>query len=124
MLALAVGGVVFFRFLWHAPLAELFSWALFLVLEVGPKMYVVPGGGSMFDTVSWHCAAKVWEAVVYNPVVDMDVAAPILLGLAAAAVVWVRVRRCVSPPAVRPTATPIGRRPLVEPAVSCVRLGC
>ena len=96
MLALAVGGVVFFRFLWHAPLAELFSWALFLVLEVGPKMYVVPGGGSMFDTVSWHYAAKVWEAVVYNPVVDMDVAAPILLGLAAAAVVWVRVRRCVS----------------------------
>lgn len=59
-------------------------------------MYVVPGGGSMFDTVSWHYAAKVWEAVVYNPVVDMDVAAPILLGLAAAAVVWVRVRRCVS----------------------------
>ena len=37
--------------------------------------------------------ARVWEAVVYNPVVDLDKAGPALLAVVSAVAVYVRLRR-------------------------------
>ena len=96
LLLIAVGGVVTFRFLWVAPLAELASWALFLLLEVAPKFYFTAAlkGEGMFESRWWSTASKVWEAAVYNPVLDMDVAGPILAVALVAFAAFVRVRRC------------------------------
>ena len=96
LLLIAVGGVVTFRFLYVAPLFELASWALFLLLEVAPKFYFTAGlnGEGMFESAWWGTASRVWEAAVYNPVLDMDVAGPILAVALVAFAAFVRVRRC------------------------------
>ena len=95
LLLVAVGGVVTFRFLWVAPLAELASWALFLLLEVAPKFYFTTAlsGEGMFESRWWSTASKVWEAAVYNPVLDMDVAGPALAFALVAVAAFVRARR-------------------------------
>ena len=95
LLLIAVGGVVMFRFLYVAPLAELASWALFLLLEVAPKFYFTAGlnGEGMFESAWWGTASRVWEAAVYNPVLDMDVAGPIFVVALVAFAAWVRLRR-------------------------------
>ena len=95
LLLIAVGGVVTFRFLWVIPLAELFSWALFLLLEVAPKFYFTTAlnGEGMFESHWWSTASRVWEAAVYNPVLDMDVAGPIFFFALVAVAAWVKVRR-------------------------------
>jgi hypothetical protein len=95
LLLIAVGGVVTFRFLWVVPLAELASWALFLLLEVAPKFYFTTAlnGEGMFESTWWSTASRVWEAAVYNPVLDMDVAGPIFFFALVAVAAWVRVRR-------------------------------
>ena len=95
LLLISVGGVVTFRFLYVAPLAELASWALFLLLEVAPKFYFTAGlnGEGMFESAWWGTASRVWEAAVYNPVLDMDVAGPIFVVALVAFAAWVRLRR-------------------------------
>jgi hypothetical protein len=95
LLLIAVGGVVTFRFLYVAPLAELASWALFLLLEVAPKFYFTTGlnGEGMFESAWWSTASRVWEVAVYNPVLDMDVVGPIFVVALVAVAAWVRLRR-------------------------------
>jgi hypothetical protein len=95
MLLFSVGGIVAFRFVWVLPLAELASWAAFLVLELGPKLYITPGE-SMFDSTWWKTAARFWELAVYNPFVDMDRVGPALAAAFLAVALWIRVRRFVS----------------------------
>ena len=95
MLLFSVGGIVAFRFVWVLPLAELASWAAFLILELGPKLYITPGE-SMFDSAWWKTAARFWELAVYNPFVDMDRVGPALAVAFLAVAVWIRVRRFVS----------------------------
>lgn len=94
LLLIAIGGVVTFRFLWVVPLAELVSWALFLLLEVAPKFYFAGSGEGMFESVWWTTAAAFWETAVYNPVVDMDVVGPVLVVAMLGLAIWMRIRRC------------------------------
>ena len=95
LLLIAVGGVVTFRFVWVAPLAEVCSWALFVFLEVAPKLYFPGAGGDgMFESKWWTTAGLVWETAVYNPLFDMDTVGPIVLVGVVVFGVWVRVRRC------------------------------
>ena len=78
-----------------ARVPELASWAAFLILELGPKLYITPGE-SMFDSAWWKTAARFWELAVYNPFVDMDRVGPALAVAFLAVAVWIRVRRFVS----------------------------
>lgn len=95
LLVASVAGIVVFRFLLKAGLLELLSWGLFVMLEVSPKLYIGPGE-SVFDSAWWSAAARAWEVVVYNPVVDLDRAGPAFGGVVLAVVLWVRVRGCVA----------------------------
>ena len=95
LLVAAIAGIVVFRFLIKSGLLELASWGLFVLLEVAPKLYIGPGE-SMFDSAWWAAAVKVWEMAVYNPLVDLDRAGPVIGGVVLAIVLWVRVRGCVA----------------------------
>lgn len=93
LLMLSIGGIVTFRFLYTSALGELVAWCLFISLEVGPKLYL--GGDGMFESRWWTTAVQFWEVAVYNQLIDMDKVGPVLLCVALAALVYVRVRRCV-----------------------------
>ena len=93
LLMLSIGGIVTFRFLYTSALGELVAWCLFISLEVGPKLYL--GGDGMFESRWWTTAVQFWEVAVYNQLIDMDKFGPVLMCVALAALVYVRVRRCV-----------------------------
>lgn len=38
--------------------------------QVYPKMFL--SGGSMYETAWWGALVKVWEVIVYNPVMDLQ----------------------------------------------------
>lgn len=37
--------------------------------QVYPKLFL--NGGSMYDTTWWRWLAAIWEALVYNPLIDL-----------------------------------------------------
>lgn len=41
-----------------------------ITLQVYPKLYL--SGGSMYEAAWWGILVKVWEALVYNPVLDLE----------------------------------------------------
>lgn len=95
LLVASVAGIVIFRFLVKAGLLELLSWALFVLLEVSPKLYI-GSGDNMFESAYWTAAARAWEVIVYNPFLDLDRAGPVLGGVVLTAALWVRFRGCVA----------------------------
>jgi hypothetical protein len=52
---------------------------------VYPKLYL--NGGSMYDSNWWQVLVRIWEVTVYNRIIDLDTAGPVLVPLALVA--WV-----------------------------------
>lgn len=82
--ALIAGGRLFAR----SPAVELAGWALFAVLEGYPKLHL-GGEEALFESVWWRLAVRVWEAAVYNRLVDLDRWGPAaLVAFGAATAAW------------------------------------
>lgn len=62
--------IAVFRFLLPFPLLELAGWVLFLGLEGAGQLGL--GGGALYETRAWRALLAVWEALVYNPLVDLE----------------------------------------------------
>lgn len=62
--------ILVFRFVIKSSLLETVGWILFVFLQVYPKLYL--SGGSMYEAAWWGILVKVWEALVYNPVLDLE----------------------------------------------------
>jgi hypothetical protein len=102
-----VGAILLFRFAarWH--LGETAAWAAFVFLQVWPKMWVGSAGG-MYEAGWWVALVSAWEAVVYNPLLDLGGWGVPLVGAAAAAAA---TRRRWAPAAARFCGRRRGRRP-------------
>ncbi|KAL3683680.1 hypothetical protein R1sor_001702 [Riccia sorocarpa] len=86
-LVMVVVGRFFLKFY---PL-ELVAWALFILLEV--YMHLFWSAESLHYNPTWQLVVGVWEAVVYNPVLDLDRWAVPLAWLSVAAFIFCRYRR-------------------------------
>jgi hypothetical protein len=65
-------------------------------LQVYPKLYL--NGGSMYEAHWWIILVRVWEILVYNPVLDLEKWWQILTPVALVAyVTWKLWVRCIRP---------------------------
>jgi hypothetical protein len=81
MVVVSLAMVAVFRFALRVPLLELLGWLLFLGLEGSGQLGL--GGGQLYETRVWRALLAVWEAVVYNPLLDLERHWPLLLAAAA-----------------------------------------
>ena len=85
---------------WHPTTAVLHVCAVEMptlcTLQVYPKLYL--NGGSMYEAHWWIILVRVWEILVYNPVLDLEKWWQILTPVALVAyVVWKLWVRCIRP---------------------------
>lgn len=60
-------------------------------MQLYPKLTV--GMGSMYDSVWWARLVAVWEAIIFNQILDLEAAWPVVLLLGAAAMCGYRYWR-------------------------------
>ena len=66
------------------------------VLQVYPKLYL--NGGSMYEAHWWVILVRVWEIIVYNPVLDLEKWWQILTPVALVAfIAWKLWVKCIRP---------------------------
>ncbi|KAL2635536.1 hypothetical protein R1flu_007015 [Riccia fluitans] len=86
-LVMVVVGRFFIKFY---PL-EIAAWALFIFLE--SYMHLFWSAESLYYNPTWQLVIGVWEAIVYNPVLDLDRWAVPLAWVSVAAFIFCRYRR-------------------------------
>ncbi|KAI3428317.1 hypothetical protein D9Q98_006697 [Chlorella vulgaris] len=62
--------ILAFRFVVRVQLAETAGWIAFIFLQVYPRTFM--GEASMYDKGWWLLLVRVWEAVVFNPLMDLE----------------------------------------------------
>ena len=66
------------------------------ILQVYPKLYL--NGGSMYEAHWWVILVRVWEIIVYNPVLDLEKWWQILTPVALVAfIAWKLWVKCIRP---------------------------
>ena len=68
---IAIAVVVIFRFVIRWGLGETAGWIVFIFLQIYPRTFI-GSSSSMFDTKGWQLVVKIWEAIVDNPVIDIQ----------------------------------------------------
>merc|ERR1711908_129158 len=72
LLVISVIWIVVFRFLVKSGLGELLGWALFVVVELAPKMAMFGQENSLWSSQYGKHVLNGYEMVVYNPLWDLN----------------------------------------------------
>lgn len=101
------------RFVLRWTLVELCAWALFVFLETYTRIFWSVEG--LYYNPAWRVFVGVWEAIVFNPVCDLDTwAIPLawlgMISIALCRCYWVRRKRTPSQP-ILPLFSPGSRPP-------------
>lgn len=70
LVAFSLVMVVVGRFIIKFILIELGAWIMFIFLETYTRMFW--SAESLYYNPVWHVIVRTWEAVVYNPILDLD----------------------------------------------------
>ncbi|GAB4814626.1 hypothetical protein N2152v2_001672 [Parachlorella kessleri] len=65
----ALLAVLVFRFVIKQHAAETAGWLAFVFLQIYPRTFL--GEESMYDKSWWRWLVRIWEALVYNPILDL-----------------------------------------------------
>lgn len=88
--------ILMFRFVIKFSVLESLGWVVFLFLQVYPKLYL--NGGSMYEAHWWAILVRIWEMLVYNPLLDLEkwwqILTPVAIVSFVAWKVWVK---CIRP---------------------------
>ena len=68
---LSLGVILAFRFVVRLQLGESAGWLAFVFLQVYPRTFLA-SEATMFDSPWWRWLVGAWEAVVWNPVLDLE----------------------------------------------------
>ncbi|KAK9834025.1 hypothetical protein WJX81_004222 [Elliptochloris bilobata] len=80
----SLAAIVVFRFVLRVGALETAAWVAFVFLQVYPKLFL--NGGSMYETAWWRVLVTVWEALVYNPLIDLGACYQVVVPVTALAV--------------------------------------
>jgi hypothetical protein len=89
---LSIVGILVARFIIVSGVIELACWVSFAVLEVAPKLSLF-GQEDITKKEWWGHVVTVYEAVVYNPIFDLDGDLTVVLLVLTVFAVWLKWRR-------------------------------
>lgn len=82
IIVLSIIIIVAFRFIIKWALGETAGWIIFVFLQVYPKLFI-GSSSSMYETKGWHTVVSCWEAVINNPIIDLErMGMPLMIFLA------------------------------------------